>query len=303
MPLAGGMVRSQTSSAGTTTNVFPCISLYGGYMPPKINRLVLQLYLNIISHDPSVSELTYGTSLRDQWFFAAGNPALKSYLRYSGRLTAGYYHPQGKWSVTLKDAPIYRHKPYVPMLTESDGMYMMYPVNIRESFSNTFEATFSYQICPWLEVNPYFEVYTFKYSMPGGNRISTDYIRYGGAVTISSGQFSASLTANSRTKEFEGDIITGGSAQYGATFIYKYKNCSFGASYNYLSHNDWTRGVSDVMNYVDRHDWKPLNYLVRLSFTCYFNKGKSRRHASRMVDADVDATGLNRTTKVKGPGE
>lgn len=302
MPKLGVYYRSQETFSGSSDRVYPHVSVYGYYMPPEIKGLTLQLYAMMFNSRNSLSDMTAGVSLRDQWFVTSGNPALKTSYFYYGQFIAGYNSPDGKWSVMLTDTPGYTHNPVVTLFGKTANLYVMYQGNIRESFRNVLEASVRYKVLPWLELAPYFELHTFRYTMPGSGRISDDYPRFGGSVTVSSGAVSASISANSRTRGYAGDIIKSGSAQYDATVIYKYRNCSFGASYNYVVHNERTEGISNVMHFKEISNWKPFNYLVRLSFTYYFSKGKARSHDNRLINSNETDTGLNRNTEVRQPG-
>lgn len=303
-PLVGMVARNQHTGAATTTSVTPVFTLYAGYYSPSVTGLMATLRGQISSMSITESSLAPSVSVRDPWLVSMGNPSLKRFGYGYARFTLAYYHPRGKWQAQIYTQPELSRRRAVTILGEADGMFFMRKENLEGNvFVNTLEATAKYKVLPWLEVGPYFELYSYRYRMPDCGKVSEDYMRCGGSVTVNSGLWSVVLFANSRTKEYDGHIITGGSAQYGANVLYKYRNCSIGARYNYSGQNEYTSGVSDAMRYVDRTDWAPMKHLVRLTFTYYISKGKARNHDYRRLDNSVTETGLNDNTRVKAPGD
>lgn len=113
--------------------------------------------------------------------------------------------------------------------------------------------------------------------------------------------FTAMLAANSRTKEFQGDLQTGGSAQYAASVQYKYRDWSFGLQYNYLGDNDYTYGTGPAFSYCERKDWEPTKKLFRIAVTYSFSKGKARQHGQKIIQESSKEDGLTKVNKARGP--
>lgn len=302
-PAVGLNVIKRRTPGFTRTSVIPYFRLYTDiWFQGAMQGATIQLTLQVNPRIPPIGEVTGSTTLLDRWFVSMGNPDLKTAWRGFGSLVLAYFQPGGRNNAVLKVSPSYIHNGFAPVISLSaDGEYAVTQMhNIGGIFSNTAMLYGSWFPWKWLEVSPYLELYTYRYDTPF-SKVRENYFRFGGSLTASHKNLTVIMAANSRTKEWQGDVETGGSAQYAVEVQYKYRDWSFGASWNYSSRNDYDFGRGEGFRYRERKDWKPLQNLVRLSVTYSFSKGKSRRHSQPILQESSNETGLTKASKAKGP--
>lgn len=302
-PVVGLSVIKDRTSALVHTSVIPYFRLYSDiWFQGALQGMTVQLNLQVNPRIPSVGELTGSSTPLDRWFVNIGNPDLKTAWKAFGSLSLAYFQPGGRNNIVLKMMPSFTRKAFEPVIGWSEtGEYaVMQMRNIGNVFYNETTLFGSWFPCGWLEVSPYLEFYTYRYDTPSQS-VKTDYFRFGGSLTVNRNNITLMLAANSRTKEYQGDMINGGSVQYAVSLQYKWRQWSFGASYNYSGRNDFSRGRGAGFDYSERKDWGPLKNLVRLSVTYSFSKGRSRRHGEPLLREKSDETGLTNSNRARGP--
>lgn len=302
-PVVGLNVIKRSTPTLDRTSVIPYFRLYSDiWFQGAMQGATIQLTLQVNPRIPPIGELTGSTTLLDRWFVSMGNPDLKTAWRGFGSLVVAYFQPGGRNNVVLKIAPSYTHNGFAPVISRTaDGRYAVTQMrNIGGIFYNVATLYGSWFPWKWLEVSPYAELYTYRYDTTF-RKVKGDYFRFGGSLTANHKNLTVIVAANSRTKEWQGDVETGGSAQYAVEVQYKWRDWSFGASWNYSSRNEYDFGRGEGFAYRERKDWRPLENLVRLSVTYSFSKGKARRHNQRILQESSEETGLTKASRARGP--
>lgn len=302
-PSVGLNVIRRKSVLQNETSVIPYFRLYSDiWFQGRLQGLTIQLTMQMNPRLAGMGDLTESSTFIDRWFVNAGNPGLNTAWRTFGSLVLAYFQPGQRNNIALKISPSYTHAGIAPVIGRSaNGEYAVLQMqnigNVWYSEATVFGSWYPWK---WMEISPYVELYLNRYDTPFRSERSS-YFRAGGSITVSHGNFTAMLAANSRTKEFQGDLQTGGSAQYAASVQYKYRDWSFGLSYNYLGDNDYTHGAGPGFSYCERKDWQPLKKLFRIAVTYSFSKGKARQHGQKIIQESSREDGLTKVNKARGP--
>lgn len=299
-PALGLNIIAQSDGYVTRTKGLPYLRLYADWWgKDKLKGFTTQLTLLSRSQAPALSLTTAAYNYMDYRYIAIGNPQLKNYWENSAKLTLAYFFPNRNDQIVFVAQTNYTHNSIASILSYNNNKAVIQPENLNHTLNSRLDLYGSWYPFSWLEISPYLEYYNFHYktSYP----VNSSYFRYGGNISATWKHFAIVLNANSRTKEFDGDIISKGSMQFAATVQYKYNNWSFGAKYNFSGHNDITYGGIENFKLSELKDWKPLHYMVRLTATYSFSVGKSRNHSQKYINDSSEDNGLNQYNTPKNP--
>ena len=294
-------VLEQSDGRVAKTSALPYMRLYIDWWPEgSLKGFSPQLTIMSRHTAPLLSMLTESYTYKDYRYVAVGNPYLKNYWDNSVRLDLCYLMPGRRDKVILRWQSHYIKNPIASRLKAMDGMAYLQPQNLSYSLSHNFDISITWHPKKWLEISPYMEYYANRYD--ASSRIRKNYLRYGGTLSATCGDFTFLLAANSPTRDFDGDLIEDGSAQYATKVQYKYRGWSFGAEYHYSGHNDRIYGKADDISVFENRDWKPLKTNIFLTATYSFSIGRSRSHGYKMLnEANSDNNGLNQYNTPKKP--
>lgn len=299
VPTAGVKIVKQESAGVSQTSASPYLRLYCDWWGKgKADGLTVQMTLLLRNTVPSLDKLTESTTYLDPWLISIGNPHLKSSLIYSGDLVLGWFPTSSRNQLFVKLSPSYASdKIATTVVKEGENIYLK-PQNIGGDFEFMLYAYGSLYPFKWLELSPYVEYYRSRFDTPA-QKVKFDYWRVGGNITASVRNVEMIVAINSPTKEYDGDLLSRGSLQYAGVVQYKIGDWSVGVRCNYRGHNDYTAAELPAFRFYERQDWRPY-HLVQLTATYTFSVGRSRRHASKMInESGTDNTGLNRFNTIE----
>ena len=293
VPSVGLNVLARSECSEAKTYVLPYLRMYADWWPEgSLRGFSTQLTLLSRHSAPSLGMLTDSYIYKDYHFLAVGNPDLRNYMENSAKLAVCYFVPGKRDQITLMGQTVYMKDPIASTLAVADGIAYLQPSNLHNSFRHRIDLNVAWYPWRWIEVSPYVEYYIHRYD--ASSHVRESYLRYGGTVTATAGQFTFILAANSPTRDFDGDLTIDGSAQYAAIVQYKHGDWSVGAEYHYSGHNNRSYGDAGRFNMIEESDWRPLQTMVHLTATYSFSVGRARRHGSRMLNetGELD-NGLN----------
>jgi hypothetical protein len=297
VPAIGLQILSQRSYASSHHSVSPYFRLYTDWWGNgKAQGATVQFTLTMRNTPAALSNLTEGISYVDPWLISTGNPNLKSAWKTSGNLVLGYFNPNNKNTINLQITPSYAYHQTGTILVKKEGVMTLQPQNLSDLWKCDFSLNVSCKPVKWLELATYVEYYTAFFDTPS-QKIHFRYPRIGGLVMGRFNQTTVVLAANSATKEYDGDILSRGSAQFSAKIQYKLGDWSLGASCNYLGHHEYDSAHVPELDYYNEKDLKRLHYLTRLMATYSFSVGHSRRHANRILNSQNLVDGLTKYSK------
>jgi hypothetical protein len=298
VPAIGLSVLNLSTYAISRHTTSPYLRLYTDWWGKgKAKGTTAQLTLWTRCVPPALGNLAEGISYIDPWLVSTGNSNLKSALRTSANLVLGYFVPNSKNNIHLNITPMYAHNQIGTMLVERDGILTLQPQNISNYWNCEMSLSLTWYPTKWLELSPYFEYYTWDFDTPTQS-VRFNYRRVGGRMVVYMNNATLILAANSPTKQYDGDILTRGSAQYSANFQYRIHNWSLGIRCNYLGHHEYDSVSLSSFGYRADKDWGRLHYLTRVTATYSFSVGHSRRQARRLMNEQDINDGL---TKFNSP--
>lgn len=320
-PTVGARLSSQLSGGMSLTRVNPYVILYGDWWGEGRSKgWTTQLTLSLFSSSPRLGDLAPSPTWIDRRFISMGNPDLNANnLIAQGKLAFGYLGTDGKKRAMLLVMPEYRHNPFVTMLLPAvaggEDLMVMQPRTIGSVFTNFTKLNISWDFFNCLEVNPYAELMTTRYTTPTFGRVSSNYFRAGGSLTFKSGNFEATGAINSPTKSFDGDLVNESGMQWALKAQYKWRNWSFGANFNYVGGSTVTTGrgrsfidcspapgsstpVPAEFVYTESQTFHPRS-VVSLSVTCYLSKGRVRQQGQKMLSSSGADNGLTKQTNAR----
>ena len=286
-------VLAQSDGSVTKTHALPYLRLYVDWWPEgKLKGFSPQLTLMSRHTAPLLSMLTRSYTYKDYRYMAVGNPDLKTYWENSAKLNLCYFVPGRRDKIILRGESRYTKHPIASTLKVIDGNAYLQPSNLGHSFRHAFEVNGTWYPVKWLEISPYVEYYIHRYDAL--SHVREHYVRYGGTVSATCGDFTFILAANSPTRDFDGDLTIDGSAQYAAIVQYKWREWSFGAEFHYSGHNGRTYGMTDGFRVNETSDWHPLHNQVSITASYSFSIGRARSHGNKMFnESSSDNNGLN----------
>lgn len=300
VPSLGLDVLVRSDGVNSNTYTLPYLRMYTDWWPSgKLKGFTTQLTLLSRHLAPNLGMLTESYTYKDYNFLAVGNPELKNYWENTAKLHVCYFVPGRKDQIIFMAQTRYIKDAIASMLKVVDGKAYLKPSNLHHRFDQTLYLYGSWYPLPWLEVSPYMEYYIHRFD--ASSCVRESYLRYGGTMSATVGKFTLIVAANSPTREFDGDLTSDGSPQYGAIVQYKYRGWSFGAEYHYLGHNNRTYGEADGFSMLECSDWRPLHTMVSLTATYSFSIGRSRRHGKKMIYESSTESGLNQYNTPKKP--
>ncbi len=279
--------------------VNPFAQISAGWRPSgKLKGVSANLSLAYMNIAPQLNQITESYTYLDQWMISTGNPDLRPYHHSYAILYLNYFHPNGRDYIGLKIVPQYASKLINPVIVPDDGYIIRQLQNLPYYIKNQVYLSGAWHPFQWLEISPYAELYTYRTKTPN-QALQHNYIRYGGNITFSFDNWEATLAANSPTRDYYGDFVSRGSAQYAAIVQYKYRSWSFGAEYHYSGVNEYRKSNVGEFSYLDRTDRKQSRYLCQLTATYSFSIGRARNHAQKILNNSSSETGLNSEQKAK----
>lgn len=291
--IGADMVCQSGNPESSYTSVKPFVQINTQWNPCNILKgFSTQLTLAVMNLPPSLSSMANSYTYTDAWMINIGNSNLKHYWHSYANLSISYHNHRNQNMIALKIVPAYYHNGPNPIISQHGKYIVRQSVNGNNHLNNTVFLTGSWHLFPWMEISPYMELITYRYDTPN-QTIHKNYLRAGGQIAITSGKWAIILAANSPTKEYIGDFLRRGSAQYRAIVQYKYRRWSFGADYSFFSMNEYIKANVGYFSYMDHTDRKQLRYLSRLTATYSFSVGRARRHAQKILQNSSSETGLN----------
>lgn len=300
VPAVGLNLLSQSNGYTSRFWALPYFRVYADWWGSGFFKGVsVQMTLLSRSQAPTISLLSEAYSFKDYHFITMGNPDLKKFCDNSAKISFVYFVPNRKDQIVFTAQTAYIDGAIGSTLKKSGENIILLPVNLNHTFNSRFDLYGSWYPLSWLEISPYLEYYIYRYqaSCP----VKATYFRYGGNIAASFDNFALVLNANSRTMEYDGDLISKGSMQFAATVQYKIRNWSLGVKYNFSGHNNCTYAVTEGFRFIENLDWKPLHYLFRLTATYSFSIGRSRPHSQKFINESGDDSGLNKYNKPTAP--
>lgn len=300
-PIVGFNVYKQRTPAGSRTDKTPYLSFdaswWGKGSLEGFNARTSWMYT---IYAPSMGDLTTTRTSLAPGFTATGNASLKPFWKIQGELVLGYFKPKGEDQIVLGYYYNFYHKPFMSTLTLDGGEAVLQQRNVGSQFRNVFNLSWRWKPAKWLMLSSYM-MYAFRNYTTPTQHVKERFYYMNGSVNLLFDPLTISLNANMPIKSCDGDVRKRGSAQYSIMAQYKWKDWSFGASWNYLGMNEYSMGRTTGFEYKERSDWRPLRTLFRLSATWSFSKGKARRHASRNLNNSFNDNGLNDYNKPQMP--
>lgn len=293
-PIIGAEIDTQHFLGESRTRVNPHVRLLGSWNGEgKCDGLSVQLTASLRQEVPTLADISPGKTYLDPWFISTGNPYLNSYWWLYSRLAVAYFIPNSNNMVAIKFTPTYRHRPYVPIISNEGDYMSLHPENIKNT--RGFEASLngSWSIFKWLKLEPYVEFYSKAFRTPM-KQVKWTYWRAGGGIVATFGDFESVIAINTPTKEWEGDILNRGSWQCALTAQYKTGNWAFGAEYHFLGRNDYRLAHTPTFTYYDNSRLIQHYKLVELIAIYSFSIGKARGHASKTIYDSTNETGLTK---------
>ncbi|MBD5330453.1 MAG: outer membrane beta-barrel protein [Bacteroides sp.] len=297
-PQAGVNVSDQITPTASSTSAAPYGRLYFDIWPGgSLKGTSLQLTLTGSRTNPTLGQLADGRTYIDRQFIATGNPDLNPAWKFLGNLSLCYFAPSGGDKLIVRYVPTYIHHPIVSVITPGADLTVMAPGNLAHSISHRFDFDATWRLVKWLELSPYLEVYNWSYSTPS-KTVSDTYLRVGGTVAMMLNQWSVELAANSPTKDYDGDLISRGSAQFYVGAKYNIANWTLGASWHYFGHKDLKEGNARQFSYSQTTHMPKYQRMLSFMASYSFSVGRSRRHQNRQITTNEFDNGLNRYNKV-----
>lgn len=294
MGYIGANVDTQHIGDMTRATVSPYLNLYADYWPEGIFKgFSPQLTFQYTTNSPTLSFLTPSRTSISYNFYYNGNPALRNSQRAMVKFSLLYSPPRSQNYAAFVINSRYHSNPIASVLFNEEDVTLLSLTNLKYIHNTDYYLYGSLYPVKWLKISPYIELYTFKYNTPS-TRIRAKYLRYGGSITFMKESWSATIAANSPTKEYSGDLITEGCAQYSVSTQYKFRNWAFGLQGNFRSSQNRILGQNQNFHYQIEQKWRPLYYLTRINIVYSFSIGRARQHLNQFINETIDNSGLNK---------
>lgn len=291
-PIIGLNIATENTATGNKTNLSPAARIYADWWGKgSLQGYTVQLSSMISLSPISSGQLTETPTYLDQRFLSIGNPNLQTYWGNLSSLRLGYFAPDGLNRLVMQYQYSYSHHPFSSVIFCDNEYAYVQPQQLNNIMLHVLSMNGAWRPIKSIEISPYIEYYHKHYNTPSQN-VRWNYWRVGGSVAFYKGDWTVVASANSPNKNRRGDLLTRGSEQYSVEVQYKYRDWSFGARWNYFSHNEYTKGNADGFSYIEQKDWNPLHNLIRINVTWRFSKGKARKHAQKTLNNSSNDTGL-----------
>ena len=224
----------------------------------------------------------------DTHFISRNNPELKKGYQYGSVLNPKLQTPDGKLYVSMEGGIVYCHDFFTTIIYREGDNYISQVRNIPSSFESYLAARANYVPVKWLTLSAGYTGIRQRLNMPDRKVVRHSNTAYG---TISAvwRKWQASVTYQTSSKGFDGDIMTHFSPTVLASLMWKHRNISIGAEYGRYRQNRYSTGESEGFRYKKKTTWKEEANMVSLSFTWNFNIGKNRSMAAKSINnADTD---------------
>lgn len=249
----------------------------------KLNGLSMVLQTRYSMERPNIGQITDYISFIDRYYLQIGNPNLKPTHAFNGVLKGSYYFPDGRNSIQIRYRANYFHDEMCPLIfTDDKGIAYNQIGNIDNSFYQNVYMSGTWYPFSFLELNPYIEYYNSRFDTPS-NKVRWENWRFGGAITFSQGNWTASISANSPLKRVTGDFRLRESDQYGARVSYKYRGWSFGLKYHYSGMKNTKSANCKDFSLYERSDTKCFTRSLSVDITYSFSHGRARNHDQKFL--------------------
>ncbi len=234
----------------------------------------------------------------DRRFILRGNPDIKPFLYTATNISCYYYSPEGKHYCVLSVQSTYNHKPAVPLLFTENSMAIRQLNTINHTWQTQGYLGGLCKPLPWLGIQPYLQFFRWKYDTPS-NHISRNYLRFGGGVIFTPGNWNIMLAANSASKSYNGDLVSRMSPQYSIIAMYRLKQWTFGAEWHYSAQNEYTKGQCDGFVYRSTTSQIKRRAEFMVDIIWSFSKGHFRKHPNKKVNNHINESGLDDAISIK----
>ena len=291
-PAVSLSITDQKTLSDHYTKVNPTYKFYADWWPQgNLKGFSVQLTMNASLMDVPLGLFSTSTTYLDFNFLSMGNPDLKSYTRYNGKLSVLYNH--GRNYIAFVNNCFYKPNSYGVVVESMNNMPVLTYSNYKYDLTEMMFLKGTWSPFNWLKISPYLEYYIFKVRS-ANDRVNTSYFRYGGSVTFSKDNWDLQLCANSPVKEFDGLMMKRSGTQYAAIFLYKYRGWAFGAEYHYSPGTDVSYIGNKYIDYTNSTKWVSCNNLFQINVIYSFSIGRARSHAQKFLQDNGEASdGLN----------
>lgn len=253
---------------------------------------------SVNSSVPNVGDLTNSIVMVDQHFYTQGNTGLKPYYYYYMNLGLQYSSSNGRWYLSPSVTYSFFPKKNVPVISNDKGNVIQRLTGIHDASELEGSLSFSYKPVSWIAIQPF---YNYQYS---GFRTPNQVVRHslnnaGISLQLLPKNWQIIWNGNLPMTTVDGDIYERYGFNVASSILYKYKSISIGM--DYIHNPNPSRVYSKVkgFSYSEETKWHNFKNLLAVTFTYYFSKGKSYRHAGkRLSNADNDS-GLTKYNTAK----
>ncbi len=256
----------------------------------------LRFIYQINTQNPSLSELSANTVMRDNYFAYSGNPELEPFKTHSTLFL--YDYTMDNFTVYVDAAFDYSRNPIRPYFIEKSDYILQTLSNLKDA--KRYSLALSAQWFPfeskWLRLRFWGEIFRNENSGTDFSWAHNDY-RIIPSIIVQYKKWGGTIYYQSSNRVLNGQLLTGTESMAYAELNYKpIKGMTILLGFRYPFHNMFKYGVTSGIygsDFIRRHsfqDWKDERNTVFLQFIYTFAFGKQQAEARRKLNnADTDS--------------